>query len=309
MAINVQSLTKQFGDFTAVDSVSFDVPPGQIFGFLGPNGSGKTTVIRMLLGLLPPSNGTAMVLGHDIRSAGRDLRANIGYMSQKFSLYSDLSVRENLLFFGRGYGLSGRRLRQRMDFVIDMAGLHNAVDSPTHTLSGGWAQRLALGTAIMHEPKLIFLDEPTAGVDPVSRREFWELLYKLASGGTTVFVTTHYMDEAAHCERVAFIYYGKLIADDDPASIVQQAVPGQVVSFETDDTESALGIVRQAIAQDNLDAYNVALFGASVRVMTSNVELVQGFLQGELGARIAHINVETPTLEDAFIQLVEDARA
>jgi ABC-2 type transport system ATP-binding protein len=313
MAIQVENLTRKFGDFVAVDDISFDVPAGQIFGFLGPNGSGKTTTIRMLLGLLKPTTGTAMVLGQDIRTSSRQLLQQMGYMSQKFSLYTDLTVTENLKFFGRGYGLSGRELRERMDFVIDMAGLKGHERSRTSELSGGWAQRLALGTAIMHRPKLIFLDEPTAGVDPISRRKFWDLLYQLSQQGTTIFVTTHYMDEAEHCESVGFIYYGRIIAHGAPNEIISQTLPGQVIAFEPSDPLQAKAQIETAIQSGQINADGVSLFGAAVHVLTNDVPQAQTFLNSYFTQQGIEINgdlqIEDPSLEDAFIELVNRADA
>jgi ABC-2 type transport system ATP-binding protein len=190
-AVQVQALAKKFGDLTAVDHVSFDVPQGQIFGFLGPNGAGKTTTIRMLLGLLKPTSGTATTLGFDVVKEPEKLKPRIGYMSQQFSLYTDLTVKENLDFYGGIYGVTGRKLRRRKEYILEMAGLAGRQNQLTGNLSGGWKQRLALGVAIIHQPEMLFLDEPTAGVDPISRREFWELIYDLAEEGTTVMVTTH----------------------------------------------------------------------------------------------------------------------
>lgn len=312
MAIQTENLTRKFGDFTAVDAVNMEVPDGQVFGFLGPNGSGKTTTIRMLLGLLAPTSGTAYVLGEDVRKASRSVRGRMGYMSQRFSLYRDLTVMENLRFFGRGYGLRNNHLRERMDYVIGMAGLRGYENTRTSELSGGWAQRLALGAAIMHNPDLIFLDEPTAGVDPVSRRTFWELLYQLADAGTTIFVTTHYMDEAEHCENVAFIYYGEVIAHGEPSDIVADAVPGRVLRFEPDDPVAAASQVEDAIKAGTAPVDDVNLFGAAVHVITSDVDAARTYLQktfnvtpGENG----QLTTGTPTLEDAFIQLVKRADA
>src|SRR5512139_1949185 len=209
-AIETDNLSKRFGNFRAVDGVTFSVRRGSIFGFLGPNGAGKTTTMRILLGLLAPSSGQAQVLGYDVAHRPRAVKKRIGYMSQRFSLYDDLTVGENLRFYGRTYGLDNHRLNERVRFVLDMAGLVGRDRLRARELSGGWRQRLALGTAILHEPELVFLDEPTAGVDPVSRRSFWDLLYRLARGGTTIFVTTHYMDEAEQCHRLAFIYQGRI---------------------------------------------------------------------------------------------------
>lgn len=306
MSIHVHDLTRKFGDFTAVNQVNFEVPSGQVFGFLGPNGSGKTTTIRMLLGLLPPTSGTATVLGKDIRQSTRALRQQMGYMSQKFSLYRDLTVTENLRFFGRSYDLSGAELHRRMEYVFDLAGLQGHEHTPTKELSGGWAQRLALGAAIMHHPKLLFLDEPTAGVDPISRREFWDLLYELSAQGTTIFVTTHYMDEAEHCENLAFIYYGEIIAQGSPLAITDQAVPGDILAFEPHDPVQAVQRLQQAIQHEELAARNVSLFGAAVHLSTDDVAGVEAYLRREFSAEeMEGFQVYPPSLEDAFIALVQ----
>ena len=225
-AVEVVNLTKTFDDFTAVDGVSFTIERGEIFGFLGPNGAGKTTTIRMLLGLLMPTSGRAEVLGFDIAREAEEIKKRIGYMSQRFSLYNDLTVSENLDFFGRTYGLSGRRLRERKEYILEMADLKGREHELTGNLAGGWKQRLALGAALTHEPEMLFLDEPTAGVDPISRRAFWDLLYQLAEGGTTIFVTTHYMDEAEHCQKLAFIQYGRIVAQGSPRHIKEVEMRG-----------------------------------------------------------------------------------
>lgn len=305
MAIRVEKLTKKFGDFVAVDSIDFDVPDGQIFGFLGPNGSGKTTTIRMLLGLLVPTDGTAYVLDTNVRQATRKLLGQLGYMSQKFSLYSDLTVVENLRFFGHGYGLRGKQLQQRIAYVVEMAGLKGHENSRTDELSGGWAQRLALGAAIMHRPRLVFLDEPTAGVDPISRREFWDLLYRLSAEGTTLFVTTHYMDEAEHCESVGFIYYGNIIAHGSPSTIVDETIPGDVLSFEPADPPKVRELIQDAVDRGQIRANRVSLFGAAVRVTTTDLQATQAYLQTQF--QIEQFQIEQPTLEDAFIELVHKA--
>ena len=224
-SVIAEGLTKQFGSFVAVDHIDFRVERGTIFGFLGPNGSGKTTTIRMLLGLLRPTSGRGWVLGQDIYDGNR-LKRNVGYMSQKFTLYDDLTVSENLNFYGHLYGVKGERLAARKRMIVAIAGLQGREHELTGKLAGGWRQRLALGAAIVHEPQLLFLDEPTAGVDPASRRDFWELLYLLADGGTTIFVTTHYMDEAEHCHRVAFILNSRLVAQGTPAEIKRDEMRG-----------------------------------------------------------------------------------
>ena len=222
-AVEVENLVKRFGDFTAVDNVSFRVQRGEIFGFLGPNGAGKSTAIRVLCGLLRPTSGLARVGGYDVSRDPETVRQNIGYMSQKFSLYDDLTVEENLDFFGGVYGVAEGRKREREDFVLRMAGLEDRRTTMTRLLAGGWKQRLALGCAILHEPPILFLDEPTSGVDPIARREFWDLIYQLSETGHTVFVTTHYMDEAEYCHRLALMYKGKIVALDTPAALKQAA--------------------------------------------------------------------------------------
>lgn len=221
--IAVDSLSKRFGDFTAVDHLSFAVPRGEIFGFLGPNGAGKSTTIRMLCGLLTPTGGSARVGGYDVGREPERVRENIGYMSQKFSLYRDLTVRENISFFGGVYGLRGERLRSREAAAMEMAGLHGMEDRLTGTLSGAHQQRLALGCAILHEPPILFLDEPTSGVDPLSRRMFWDLIHRLSARGVTILVTTHFMDEAEFCGRIGFINHGRLVALDRPSALKEKA--------------------------------------------------------------------------------------
>src|SRR5512143_2736195 len=226
LPLEVRDLTKKFGDFTAVDHVTFDVQPGEVLGYLGPNGSGKTTTIRMLCGLMAPTAGTARILGIDVTQKPEAVKPNIGYMSQKFALYDDLTVRENLEFYAGVYEIPLNEEQKRINEVLHMAGLERRTGAFTSELSGGWRQRLALGCALIHHPPLLFLDEPTSGVDPVARREFWDLIYQLASEGTTIFITTHYMDEAEHCNRTAFMDRGKLLALDTPARLKAEYLKG-----------------------------------------------------------------------------------
>lgn len=233
-AVSLNRLSKRFGDFAAVNAVSLTVPRGQIFGFLGPNGAGKSTTIRMLCGILPPSSGEGSVAGFDITREPERIKENIGYMSQRFSLYEDLTVEENIAFYAGVYRLSPDKRRERTEWVIEMAGLTDRRNSKAGELSGGWRQRLALGCAILHEPPIVFLDEPTSGVDPLSRRKFWELIYTLAQGGVTVFVTTHYMDEAEYCDRLALIYRGRLVAIGTPHELKREraSTDGELPSLE-----------------------------------------------------------------------------
>ena len=301
-AVVTHDLTKRFGDFVAVDHVNFSIPQGEIFGFLGPNGAGKTTTIRMLLGLLRPTTGTATVLGLDVVREIDEIRRRIGYMSQKFSLYNDLTVAENLNFFGGTYGVRGRQLRRRKEAILHMAGLEGRERELTRNLSGGWKQRLALGTAIIHEPDMLFLDEPTAGVDPISRRAFWDLLYEMAETGTTIFVTTHYMDEAEHCQNLAFIQRGQLVVEGSPQEIKRTHMPGDVLEIDCDSPDQALQVLRR------LDTFaEVALYGALIHVVTANgisaethkPLIHQALTQAQIAVKtIDHI---VPSLEDVFI--------
>jgi ABC-2 type transport system ATP-binding protein len=298
-AVEAHELTKQFDHFTAVDHVSFTIPRGQIFGFLGPNGAGKTTTIRMLLGLLKPTSGTATVLGFDIVKSPEEIRKRIGYMSQKFSLYNDLRVEENLNFYGGTYGVRGARLRERKRYLLKMAGLEGRERELTKNLSGGWKQRLALGTAIIHEPEMLFLDEPTAGVDPISRRAFWDLLYELAEGGTTIMVTTHYMDEAEHCQNLAFIQGGRLVAMGSPQEIKVHEMRGQVLEVDCDQPEKAIATLRQLGQFEE-----VALYGALIHVITEDPGAHEPLIEQTLrdaGVHVTGVDCIAPSLEDVFI--------
>lgn len=303
-AISAEHLVRRFGNFTAVDDVSFHVAKGEIFGFLGPNGSGKTTVIKMLTGLLPLSDGSATVEGIDVRTGAEAVRENIGYMSQNFSLYTDLTVKENLTFYGRIYGLSPQRLRARMEEIIQLNGLSPYLNRLAAQLSGGWKQRLALGCAMLHEPKLVFLDEPTAGIDPVARRQLWDLLFELSARGITFFVTTHYMDEAERCSHVAYIYFGKLIADGTPDSL--RALP-EVQPPGTYRVEITAPEVTRALraARSVLGVRSATIFGQSVHALIDD-HLDLDHLRAELlrsGIVVAEIRPLAPSLEDVFVEL------
>jgi ABC-2 type transport system ATP-binding protein len=305
LAIEVMGLTKKFGDFIAVNNVSFAVPRGEIFGFLGPNGAGKTTTIRMLLGLLTPTAGSAKVIGFDVVKESEALRKRIGYMSQKFSLYNDLTVEENLNFYGGVYGVRGHKLRERKKYILAMAGLTGREDELTKNLSGGWKQRLALGVAIIHQPEVLFLDEPTAGVDPISRRAFWELIYELAEGGTTILVTTHYMDEAEHCQNLIFIQRGNLVAKGPPEEIKVTQMHGDVIEIDCDDSGQAVPLLRELNVFEE-----VALYGALIHVVTNDtpghIPLIEKTLT-EHGLNVTSVERIAPSLEDVFISSARQA--
>ncbi len=306
-AIVVEGLTKRFGAFTAVDQLSFTVSQGEVFGWLGPNGTGKTTTIRMLLGLLRPTSGRATVLGFDPAAQTKTMQAQVGYMSQQFTLYPDLTARENIRFYGQVYGLSGRGLGERQAEIIHLAGLEGRENELTSNLSGGWKQRLALGCAIVHRPRLVFLDEPTAGVDPISRREFWTLIYSMANGGVTVFVTTHYMDEAELCQKVGFISQGRLVALDTPARLKQERMSGQVLEIHTSHPENAVRVLKKAQESGRLPLSEVALYGAQIHAVIPDADqyrqAVAEWLKGH-GVSITAIEWIPPTLEDVFISNV-----
>ena len=303
-AVQMDRLTKRFDGFTAVDDVTLNIGRGEIFGFLGPNGAGKTTTIRMLLGLLLPTSGHASVLGYDIVRQPEKIRRYVGYMSQRFSLYPDLTVSETLDFYGRVYGVRGDRLRQRLRFAVQMAGLEGRERTLTRTLSGGWKQRLALGVAILHEPEMLFLDEPTAGVDPISRRAFWNLLYRMAKDGTTILVTTHYMDEAEHCQNLAFIHGGRIIVQGSPEEIKMAMMPGEVLEIDCTQPGAAVGILR------GMGLFGqVALYGALIHVVAQGAGAQRARIETalrEAGIEIRSMERIVPSLEDVFIASVQD---
>jgi len=303
-AISAQNLVRRFGHFTAVNEVSFRVEKGEIFGFLGPNGSGKTTVIKMLTGLLPLSGGTALVEGIDVSADAESVRERIGYMSQNFSLYYDLTVAENLQFYGRVYSLEPARLKQRINEIVELNGLGPYLNRLSAQLSGGWKQRLALGCAMLHEPKLLFLDEPTAGIDPVARRQLWDLLFELSGHGITFFVTTHYMDEAERCSHVAYIYYGKLIADGTPDSLreLPDVQPHGTLRVEISAPEvtRALRFARQIPG-----IRSATIFGQSIHALIEdhfNLDDLRDRLLKN-GIAVAEIRPLAASLEDVFVEL------
>jgi ABC-2 type transport system ATP-binding protein len=303
-AVEARGLTRQFGDFVAVDHIDFAVERGEIFGFLGPNGSGKTTTIRMLLGLITPTAGEARVLGIDITREPEAIARRVGYMSQKFSLYPDLTADENLAFYGRAYGLRGRELARRKDEVLALIGLSSRRHRLTANLAGGWQQRLALAAAILHGPELLFLDEPTAGVDPVSRRTFWRLLYNLAAQKTTIFVTTHYMDEAEQCHRLAFIHRGRIIATGPPGAIKRDRMQGQVVEIICQRPQAGVRALREAGIPE------VALYGKRIHAAGPGLEgrlsaLESLLKQADAGPQT--LRIIPPSLEDVFIANVKDS--
>jgi ABC-2 type transport system ATP-binding protein len=302
-AIVSHELTKQFGEFTAVDGVEFQVKRGEIFGFLGPNGSGKTTTIRMLLGLLKPTRGSAEVLGVVVADQPWAIRSRVGYMSQRFSLYNDLTVNQNLRFYGAAYGLQNDELDAQIQRSLQMAGLEGRERVETRQLSGGWRQRLALGAAILHRPEVLFLDEPTAGVDPRSRRDFWDLLYQLIEEGVTVLVTTHYMDEAEHCHRLAFIQRGHLIAMGTPDELKSRVLAGRVLELEPDDPSGAVQVLREAKRAGRAGLMEVELYGSLVHAITddSNQSDTLRRLLAEARIDVRSISAVEPSLEDVFI--------
>jgi ABC-2 type transport system ATP-binding protein len=303
LAIEIRELVKTFGDFVAVDHVSFQVHKGEIFGFLGPNGAGKSTVIRMLCGLLTPTSGSGSVAGFDVATEPEEIRKNIGYMSQKFSLYDDLTVEENIDFFSRIYGVPKESRPERKAYVLRMAGLEDRRATLTRLLAGGWKQRLALGCAIVHNPRILFLDEPTSGVDPIARRSFWDLIYQLAEGGHTILVTTHYMDEAEYCHRLALIYRGKLIALGLPGALKKDLHSHKLLQLETSDLLAAM---RAMEAEPGV--LDVAVFGAGLHVTVDDVEAsvkrIRSILEQQHIA-IRRLEAIQPSMEDVFVALIE----
>ncbi len=306
LPVEVQGLTKKFGDFTAVDHVSFTVKPGEVLGYLGPNGSGKTTTIRMLCGLLTPTEGTAKIMGIDVVQNPEAIKARLGYMSQKFSLYDDLTVRENLEFYAGVYDVPESKEKARIQEILNLAGLEHHSTLFTNELSGGWRQRLALGCAMIHNPPLLFLDEPTSGVDPVARREFWDLIYQLAAGGTTIFITTHYMDEAEHCNRVAFMYRSKLLAFDTPVALKNEYLHGAAWDLEASPLLETVELLSTmpGVAQ-------ASLHGDRAHVIVDPGQWTQESLTQKLAEHnvaVKSIATVQSTLEDVFTLLAHRGR-
>ncbi len=300
-SVVVESLVKRFGDFTAVDHVSFETRRGEIFGFLGPNGAGKSTTIRMLCGLLQPTSGRAQVAGFDVARQPDAVRQRIGYMSQKFSLYNDLRVGENLRFFAGLYNVDSEVLSERIHWALEMAGLAGREAALTGTLASGWKQRLALGCAVLHRPPILFLDEPTSGVDPISRRQFWDLIHRMAAEGVTVFVTTHYMDEAEYCNRLALIHRGQLVALGTPTELKQRQMKGELLLVEAEPLARAIEVLSSAPGV--LDA---AVFGNALHLVVPQaapaIPALRRYLE-ERGLRVARLEAIEPTLEDVFVSL------
>ena len=306
-AIDVRGLTRRFGDFVAVDDLSFDVRPGEIFGFLGANGAGKSTTIRMLCGLLAPSSGTATVGGADVAADPEGVKRRIGYMSQKFSLYEALTVDQNIRFFGGIYGLEGARFEARRRFVLEMAGLEGRERALTRDLPGGWRQRLALGCALMHEPPIVFLDEPTGSVDPLSRRQFWDLISGLSRQGVTVLVTTHYLDEAEHCHRIAIIHAGRLAALGTTDELKQVFAGRAIVEVQTPRPVEA-SLVLEALPE----VEKASNFGTTLHVVVRSPDVDRAAIGRALesaGHAVTAVTVVPPSLEDVFLDVVEQTSA
>ncbi|MGD0806866.1 MAG: ABC transporter ATP-binding protein [Anaerolineales bacterium] len=297
-------LSRSFGRFCAVRDVSFSIPRGEIFGLLGPNGAGKTTLIRMFSGILPPSGGKAAVLGFDIRLQTEEIKRRIGYMSQRFSLYNDLTPRENINFYADIYSVPRAERGRRVNDLLEMAGLASHSSELTRALSGAWRQRLALACAIVHQPPMLFLDEPTAGVDPVSRREFWELIYAMAGEGVSVLATTHYMDEAEYCNRIGMMFQGELIALSEPDELRRQ-LPGALYQLDCEPSELAESILRRMPSVLGVSVHG-ALLHVDIQSEGSKPEIEAAL--AEAGVSIRRLEPALPSLEDVFIQLVEKQR-
>jgi ABC-2 type transport system ATP-binding protein len=297
----VENLVKRFGDFVAVDRLSLTVRKGEVFGFLGPNGAGKSTTIRMLCGLLKPTSGHAMVAGFDVARQPEAVRQNIGYMSQKFSLYNDLKVIENLRLFAGLYSVPSKDLQARIEWALSMANLKGQENLITATLPGGWKQRLALGCAVLHRPPIIFLDEPTSGVDPISRRQFWDLIHQMAEQGVTVFVTTHYMEEAEYCNRLALIFRGKMVALGSPSELKRDSMKGELLLVECEPLGKAVEALQSAPGVSD-----AAVFGNALHLVVPDADAAGPQIKSYLadhGIAVARMEKIRPSLEDVFVSL------
>jgi ABC-2 type transport system ATP-binding protein len=303
ITVETRDLVKRFGDFVAVDHVTLQVHRGEIFGFLGPNGAGKSTTIRILCGLIEPTEGDGKVAGFDVRTQSEQIKRHIGYMSQKFSLYDDLTVEENIDFFSGIYGVPRARRTERKDYVLRMAGLIEKRKTMTSLLAGGWKQRLALGCAILHEPPILFLDEPTSGVDPIARRSFWELIYQLSAAGHTIFVSTHYMDEAEYCHRIALMYRGKVIALGTPQELKDSLSAHHILDLETPDVLGAMTAI-----EGTPGIREAAVFGAGLHVDAENADAAIQAIRERLGSgniAISRLEEINPSMEDVFVAMIE----
>ena len=305
LAVDVKGLTRVFDSFVAVDHIDLQVASGTVFGFLGPNGAGKSTTIRMLCGILRPSGGQGTVGGFDIVRHPERLKSSIGYMSQRFSLYEDLTVQENLLFFAGVYNVRGAQRAARIAWALEMAGLRGREHLKTAELAGGWRQRLALGCAVLHEPRILFLDEPTSGVDPASRRNFWEMIGELSDRGITVFVTTHYMDEAEHCDELALIYGGRVVATGAPATLKSRYMSRALLELDCGDLMGAFAVLKAEPA-----LAGVALFGSALHITADDEAAARAAIGARLQARaipIRSLERIDPSLEDAFVAIIESS--
>ncbi len=306
-SVVIENLVKRFGDFVAVDHLNLAVGKGEVFGFLGPNGAGKSTTIRMLCGLLRPTSGSAQVAGFDVGRNPESVRQNIGYMSQKFSLYNDLKVIENLRLFAGLYSVPSAKLKDRIEWALEMANLKGQENLITGTLPGGWKQRLALGCAVLHQPAILFLDEPTSGVDPISRRQFWDLIQTMAEQGVTVFVTTHYMEEAEYCNRLALIFRGKMVALGTPSALKRDSMTGELLLIEC----APLGDAVEAL-QSAPDVMDAAVFGNALHLVVEDAATaeprIRKFLQ-DRSVTVSRIEKIRPTLEDVFVSLTTTRNA
>jgi ABC-2 type transport system ATP-binding protein len=303
-AVEVQNLEKKFGSFTAVDHISFQVAKGEVFGFLGPNGAGKSTTIRMLCGILSPTSGTGQVGGFDINHQQDRIKETIGYMSQKFSLYEDLTIEENIDFYSGIYRLNKEKKKDRKKWIMKMSGLEQLRSNLTRTLSTGWKQRLALGCAIIHEPPIVFLDEPTSGIDPIARKNFWNLIREMAANGVTVFVTTHYMDDADNCDRISLIYNGTIIAIGTPQELKKTSIEGYVLEISISDSHGWVEKLKTLPA-----IKEIALFGNAVHAMVTDVaSAVSDIRQFFERKNVNDYEVQQiqPSLEDVFVSLIEN---